>query len=99
MVKGFIPDSLDSYDQGEIALLYIDLDIYEGYRDSLVYFWDIVRPGGIIAFDEYYKPLDTHKWPGAAKAINEFLDNKGLRDSLQRDHLTGNAYIVKSIET
>lgn len=95
MVKGFIPDSLESYDGGSVALLYVDLDIYEGYRDSLAYFWDKLSPGGIVAFDEYMKPLDTHKWPGAAKAVNEFLDARGLRSALQFDPMTGNAFIIK----
>lgn len=96
MIKGFIPDSLKNYDSAPVALLYVDLDIYEGYRDSLAFFYDKVSPGGVIAFDEYFKPLDTHKWPGAAKAINEFLDSRGLRKHLERDPLTGNAYFIKT---
>jgi hypothetical protein len=96
LVKGFIPDSCENYDGSKIALLYVDLDIYEGYRDSLSFFYDKVNPGGVIAFDEYLKPLDTHKWPGAAKAINEFLDAKGLRHLLQCCPLTGNRFIIKS---
>lgn len=95
LVKGFIPDSCKNYDGGAIALLYIDLDIYEGYRDCLAFFYDKVSPGGVIAFDEYLKPLDTHKWPCAAKAINEFLDAKSLRHLLQCCPLTGNRYIIK----
>lgn len=95
MVKGFIPDSCEKYDGSEIALLYIDLDIYEGYRDALSIFFDKVSHGGIVAFDEYLKPLDTHKWPGAAKAINEFLDARDLRNHLQVCPLTGNRYLVK----
>ena len=95
LVKGFIPDSCKNYDGSKIALLYIDLDIYEGYRDSLSFFYEKVNPGGVIAFDEYLKPLDTHKWPGAAKAINEFLDAKGLRHLLQCCPLTGNRFILK----
>ena len=70
LIKGFIPDSLKSYDSAPVALLYLDLDIYESYKDSLHFFYDLVTPGGVIALDEYCKPLDTYKWPGAAKAIN-----------------------------
>jgi len=94
-VKGFIPDSCENYNGGEIALLYIDLDIYEGYRDSLRFFYDKVRSGGIIAFDEYLKPLDTHKWPGAAKAINEFLNSHNIFERLEICPLTGNRFIIK----
>jgi hypothetical protein len=95
MVKGFIPNSCEMYNGGTIALLSLDLDIYEGYRDSLTFFYDKVSPGGVIVFDEYLKPLDTHKWPGAAKAINEFLDAKDLHSNIRICNLTGNRFIIK----
>jgi O-methyltransferase len=95
VVKGFIPNSCKMYNGGVIALLYLDLDIYEGYRDALAFFYDKVSPGGVIAFDEYLKPLDTHKWPGAARAINEFLEDKGLYSNVRICKLTGNRFLVK----
>lgn len=53
----------------KIALLFIDLDLYIGYKYSLKSFWTHVSSGGIVAFDEY----NDVKWPGATLAINEFL--------------------------
>lgn len=96
VVKGFIPASCEMYNGGAIALLYLDLDIYEGYRDALTYFFDKVAPGGVVVFDEYLKPLDAHKWPGASKAINEFLESKNLLQSVRVCDLTGNRYLIKA---
>ncbi len=93
--KGFIPDSLSLYDGKTIALLHLDLDIYQSYKDSLEFFWDKLASGGIVAFDEYFKAMDVVKWPGASQAINEFLDSQNLRSELCRDSLSGNAYLVK----
>ncbi len=93
--KGYIPESLSLYDGKPVALINIDLDIYDSYKAALEFFWDRLAPGGIAMFDEYNKAGDIHKWPGAQKAINEFLDARNLRESLQRDPLYGNAYIQK----
>lgn len=95
--KGYIPDSLSLYDKKPIALLHLDLDIYESYKDALNFFWEYVAPGGIVAFDEYNKPLDVHKWPGAQKAINEFLDTRNLKEFLQKDTAYGNVYLQKPL--
>ena len=74
-----------------IALLHIDLDLYEGYKYALEVFWDQIAIGGIILFDEY----NLVQWPGATAAINEFLLEKDLNlDYIKQ--LNGKHYIVKS---
>jgi len=74
-----------------IALLHIDLDLYEGYKYALEIFWDQIAIGGIILFDEY----NLVQWPGATAAINEFLLEKDLNlDYIKQ--LNGKHYIVKS---
>ena len=74
-----------------IALLHIDLDLYEGYKYALEVFWDQIAIGGIILFDEY----NLVQWPGATAAINEFLLKKDLNlDYIKQ--LNGKHYIVKS---
>ena len=93
--KGFIPQSLGLYDNGPIALLHLDLDIFEPYRDALNFFWNFVVPGGIVMFDEYNKAMDVFKFPGAQSAINEFLDARNLRSALCKDMVYGNVYIQK----
>lgn len=87
LVKGFVEDTAKTYD-GTIALLHIDVDLYEGYKAVLEHLFDKVAPGGIVAFDEYRDP----HWPGATKAVDEFL--KG-RYPVQKARYVNKYYIVK----
>lgn len=74
----------------KIALLHIDLDLYIGYKYSLEMFWDQVTRGGIILFDEF----NEEKWPGATKAIYEFLaDRRISHDSLLK--VNEKTYLIK----
>lgn len=95
-IKGFIPESLTHYNGQPIALLYLDLDIYHSYKSALEGLWDNVAIGGVVAFDEYDKPLDHVKYPGARKAIDEFLREKNLSNKLIKDYGSGNVYLIKS---
>lgn len=91
LVKGFFEDTLPKYNfKNGIALLHIDADIYIGYKNSLDYLYDQVAKGGIIAFDEY----NDEKWPGATKAVNEFLEKTG--EKIQKARYIEKYYVVKS---
>ncbi|HKP19354.1 MAG TPA: TylF/MycF/NovP-related O-methyltransferase [Gaiellaceae bacterium] len=68
LVPGYFPDSFEQYDGGPIALLHLDVDLYQSYKDCLEFFEPLVVPGGVVAFDEYRSP----QWPGAAKSIDEY---------------------------
>lgn len=68
LVPGYFPDSFGQYDGGPIALLHLDVDLYQSYKDCLEFFEPFVVPGGVVAFDEYRSP----QWPGAAKSIDEY---------------------------
>lgn len=68
-----------------IALLHIDGDLYQSYKDALTILFPLVAKGGVIIFDEYNEPA----WPGATKAVNEFFDK-----DIQKD-LSGKYFIVK----
>lgn len=92
-IEGWFPESFSEYDGGAISFLHLDVDLYQSYLDSLKFFYDIVLPGGIIAFDEYKDPDDMKKWPGASLAIDEFLGKK--ISFIQRDELSGKYYYVK----
>ena len=65
----------------KISLLHIDLDLYEGYKYALEIFWDQIQTGGIILFDEYNIP----DWPGATKAVNEFLEANNLKHQIKKE--------------
>jgi hypothetical protein len=74
LVKGWFQDTLPKYD-GRIALLHLDCDLYESYKTCLETLYDRVEPGGIVMFDEYA----DKRWPGAAKAIDEFFAGRPER--------------------
>jgi hypothetical protein len=74
----------------KIALLHIDLDLYDGYKYALELFWDQIQSGGIIVLDEF----DTVTWPGATLAVKEFLESRNLSEDLIRK-LNDKHYIVK----
>lgn len=88
LVKGWFEDTLPGFDQ-PIALLHIDVDLYQSYLDVLKNLYPLVSKGGIIAFDEYHDPL----WGGATKAIHEFFED-GV-DVIESDVVAGKYYMVK----
>lgn len=92
-VKGWIPEVL-VHVMGPIAVLHLDLDVYKPYADSLRILWPQVLPGAWILFDEYDQGNDAEKWPGAKKAIDEFVDQNSL--TLQR-HWSGFTHVVKPL--
>lgn len=68
IVPGFFADTLTTRtDPSEIALLNLDVDLYESYVTCLRHLG--ARVTGIIIYDEYASP----KWPGATKAVDEQL--------------------------
>jgi len=95
LVKGFMPDSFQEYlnkkPATQIALLHIDVDVYEATKACLDYLYERVVKGGIIVFDDYGQV------EGATKAINEFIKSIGKNvNSIKK--LTYNyipAYMIK----
>ncbi len=57
-----------------IALLYLDVDNYEGTLEILKNLYKKMAKGGVIAFDEY--ALHGH---GESDAVDEFFKNKKLK--------------------
>lgn len=93
LVKGFFGESLTKYTGERIALLHLDVDLYESYRDCLMQLYDKVAPGGVIAFDEYMGTFEYINAPGGRQAIDEFLSARGV--SVQRDPVFGKYYARK----
>ena len=94
LVKGLFRETLQHHPQRPIAFLHLDVDLYESYLECLRALWPKMAPGGIVAFDEYEL---TRAWPGARRAVDEFLD--GLPEgsaSLERDERIGKYFAVKS---
>ena len=72
-VKGFFSDSLSKIDsEVRYCFAHVDCDAYKSHFDCLEYVYPRMLKGGCIVFDDYNKK----KWPGATKAVDEFLVDK-----------------------
>jgi hypothetical protein len=67
-----IPERQDS-DITKIALLHVDLDVYDATRTCLELFWDKIVKDGLCVLDDYDDVL------GATRAIDEFFADKDVK--------------------
>lgn len=95
LIQGFFEESLAKYAGERIALLHIDADLYQSYKTVLETLYDKVEKGGIIALDEYMGTFDHYNFPGAKKAVDEFLAERGLEVDIVRDPASDKYYFVK----
>lgn len=65
-----VPDYIDKHPELKVALLHLDVDIYEPSKCSLEYLWGRLVKGGILVLDDY------GIFPGATKAIDDFFEDK-----------------------
>jgi|TARA_B100000315_G_scaffold235916_1_gene251212 hypothetical protein len=91
LVEGLVQETLPRHKGGPIALLHLDVDLYEGYLSSLQILYDSVVPGGVIMFDEYANVKE--EWPGAKRAIDEFFE--GEIEKIKYDSVAKKYYFVK----
>jgi len=87
-VKGDVRETTKEFSD-KIAILHIDLDLYEGYKTSLENLYPHVIKGGIIAFDEY----NDKGWPGATKAVDEWLEK--TNHTLQKSEYAHKYFVIK----
>jgi hypothetical protein len=87
-IKGLFQETLPVTSISRIALLHIDGDWYESVKVCLDSLYDKVVPGGLIQFDDY------GYWQGARKAVDEFLQARGLPSRLQRLDYSGR-FLIK----
>ena len=96
LVQGLFADTLRHAPDGRVALVHIDADLYQSYKDALNLLWSRVSVGGLVAFDEYEA---TEDWPGARLAVDEFLATLPERSyDLQMDQRSGKYFVVKLSE-
>lgn len=92
LVGGDIRESLPIYlsdnPHTKIALLHLDLDVYEPTLFALENLWERIVPGGLVIIDDY----NTVK--GATDAIDLFFANKSRIQKLAISHVP--AFIVKT---
>ncbi|TMF12246.1 MAG: macrocin O-methyltransferase [Chloroflexi bacterium] len=92
IVKGWFDHTLAPAQTGPIALLHLDADWYESTMTILNNFYDRVVPGGYLVFDDY------GHWPGCRRALDEFLNTRGLRPALMPSDNEG-IWFRKPVET
>ncbi|MBI3087359.1 MAG: class I SAM-dependent methyltransferase [Candidatus Omnitrophica bacterium] len=93
LVKGFFEDSLPKYAGGPIALLHLDVDLYDSYRTALTRLYPHVAVGGVVLFDEYMGTVEHLHFPGAQKAIAEYFGSR--LSQIRQDRQTGKYYLIK----
>jgi hypothetical protein len=93
LVRGYFEDTLGKFTGKAVALLHIDVDLYDSYKCTLKELYPRVATGGVIMFDEYMGTGEHAYFPGAQRAIDEFLGER--RSEIRRDSNTGKYYLVK----
>ena len=93
LTKGFFSETLSNYDGGPIAILHLDGDLYESYRDPLDALYNQVAPGGLIVFDDFTTVKNGEdRFPGGRKAAEDFFLDK---PEIFQTSIRGTPYVVK----
>jgi hypothetical protein len=73
LVRGDVRETIPRYVREQpgmrIALLHLDLDLYEPTKVALEYLYPLVAAGGVVILDEYGMP----GFPGESAAFDEFF--------------------------
>lgn len=89
LVKGKVPDTLESVDVPCVSYLHLDMNIAEPELQAINFFWDRLSIGSPILMDDY-------GWKGYApqrKALGEFAISKGCEVC---ELPTGQGLLIKS---
>lgn len=73
LISGFFSKTLSRHPTGPVAFVHLDCDLYASYKEAIAELYPRMEPGAIMTFDEY----GSERWPGATKAVNEFLERTG----------------------
>lgn len=90
--KGFFNKSLLDHPDRPIALLHIDGDLYQSYKDVLEILFDRVSKKGIIVFDDFAVGAKKDPFPGAKLAVKNFL---GTEFNKLQQSIAGKYFYVK----
>lgn len=83
-----LPNYLEAHPAQKIALLHIDVDVYEPSKLILDLLWERVVPGGILMLDDYGTVA------GETQAVDEFFAGQNVRiHKLPHYHIP--AYVIK----
>lgn len=71
--KGFVEDTLKSYDKNSIAVIHCHLGPYSSTLFSLEHLYKYLRIGGIVIVDGY------NNFPGTKLAVDKFVSDRKLQ--------------------
>ncbi len=91
LVKGFFDQTLPDCPVEKISLLNLDVDLHDSYKTCLEQLWDRMCPGAVVTFDEYIR--ESHAFPGARKAIDEFFAGRDV--AFEKDRFYGKYFVRK----
>jgi O-methyltransferase len=80
---GRVEDTLPREAPEQIALLRLDTDWYESTRHELEHLFPRLARGGVLIIDDY------GHWEGARRAVDEYIQTRGLKILLNRIDYTG----------
>jgi len=75
--------------QMRVALLHVDVDLYEPTKAALETFYPLMVSGGIVILDDY------GAFPGANRAIEEYFSGDNARPIQKLSYTHAIAYLVK----
>jgi hypothetical protein len=92
-IRETLPAFLESHPGMKIALLHLDMDIYEPTKFALEQLYDSVLPSGVVVLDEY----GLIPWAGETRAVDEFLASRSISVKFRKFPFTQtpHAYFVK----
>ena len=91
-IKGFFSQSLSTIDNSaKYCFAHVDCDAYTSHLDCLNYVYHRMSKDGCIVFDDY----DKIRWPGATKAVDEFLLDKPEKIKFSEKKENPAWYIIK----
>lgn len=82
-VEGKVEDTIPGTMPEDIAILRLDTDWYESTKHELTHLYPRLVEQGLLLIDDY------GHWRGARKAVDEYIDQHGLRLLLNRLDYTG----------
>ena len=89
--KGYFEHTLPDLKDRRFCFIHLDSDTYSSHVECFASLYDNLTPGGIIVYDDYA----SEAWPGAKKAIDEFLADKPEDVQVSRDRENEAWYSVK----
>lgn len=89
---GYFEKTLPQLEHETYCFVHIDSDTYLSHIECLNALYDKVVSGGVIVFDDYKQK----RWPGATKAVDEFLASRPEKPQLDssREH---SAWYIRKI--